>query len=376
METKHSMVKQAIQSRILDGTFLPHQKISSESELMKEFSVSRHTVRLALGDLVSKGWLYREQGAGTFCADRQANGSASDTRTQKNIALITTYISDYIFPSIIRGAESVLSEQGYHVTLFSTNNNHETEREILEKILSSSFDGVIVEPTKSAISNPNLNYYLNLERQNVPYVMINAYYDELEPLYVAMDDEKGGFLQTEFLIKQGYRKIAGFFKTDDLQGVKRMKGFLKAHRKYGIPIEPRNIVTYYTEEKADKPALELKELLALPEKDVPDSLVCYNDQMALSLLNILRSENIRVPDDIAMVGYDDSFLADVSEVKLTTVEHPKSGLGETAARLIMELVKEKKGSAAKKETKQESILFEPNIRIRSSVKMMAEAHKQ
>ncbi|WNS80605.1 GntR family transcriptional regulator [Domibacillus sp. DTU_2020_1001157_1_SI_ALB_TIR_016] len=376
MATKHSIVKQAIQSRILDGTFLPHQKISSESELMKEFGVSRHTVRLAIGDLVNKGWLYREQGAGTFCADRQANGAVLDPAGQKNIALITTYISDYIFPSIIRGAESVLSEQGYHVTLFSTNNNHQTEREILEKILSGSFDGVIVEPTKSAFSNPNINYYLNLERQNIPYVMMNAYYDELEPLYVAVDDERGGFLQTEFLIKQGYRNIAGFFKTDDIQGVKRMKGFLKAHRKHRIPIEPQNIITYYTEEKESKPAQELDQLLKQQGDGAPDSLVCYNDQLALSLLNLLREKKLRVPDDIAMVGYDDSFLADVSEVKLTTVTHPKSDLGREAARLVLELVQERKGSAAQREPKQESILFEPELHIRSSVKIAEEAHKQ
>ncbi|WP_050183805.1 GntR family transcriptional regulator [Domibacillus robiginosus] len=376
MATKHSMVKQAIQSRILDGTFMPHQKISSESELMKEFGVSRHTVRLALGDLVSKGWLYREQGAGTFCADRQANGSVSDPSGQKNIALITTYISDYIFPSIIRGAESVLSEQGYHVTLFSTNNNHQTEREILEKILSGSFDGVIVEPTKSAFSNPNLNYYLNLERQNIPYVMINAYYDELEPLYVAIDDERGGFLQTEFLIKQGYRNIAGFFKTDDIQGVKRMKGFLKAHRKYRIPIEPQNMITYYTEEKESKPAHELEQLLGQQGNGAPDALVCYNDELALSLLNILRERDLHVPEDIAIVGYDNSFLAEVSEVKLTTITHPKSDLGREAARLILELVQERKGSAALKEPKQESIIFKPELQIRSSVKIAEEAYKQ
>lgn len=374
MTTKHNMVKQAIKSRILDGTFLPHQKISSESELMKEFGVSRHTVRLALGDLVSKGWLYREQGAGTFCADRQINGRTATEEGQKNIALITTSISDYIFPSIIRGAESVLSEQGYQVTLFSTNNDHDTEREVLEKILSHPFDGVIVEPTKSAFSNPNLNYYLNLERQNIPYVMINAYYDELEPLYVAVDDEKGGFLQTEYLIKQGYRNIAGFFKTDDLQGVRRMKGFLKAHRTYRIPMEPRNIITYYTEEKAEKPLRELKSLLSLPEKDRPDSLVCYNDQLALSLLNVLRDECIRVPDQIAMVGYDDSFLADVSEVKLTTVEHPKSDLGEKAAHLIVKLVQDKYNSAGKKGEQQESILYEPKLHIRSSVMSKHEVH--
>src|SRR5690625_7306810 len=81
--------KQAVKSRILNGTYTPHQKISSESELMKEFGVSRHTVRLAIGDLVTKGWLYREQGSGTFCADRSTLGNEKQNQ-QKNIAIVTT----------------------------------------------------------------------------------------------------------------------------------------------------------------------------------------------------------------------------------------------------------------------------------------------
>ena len=74
MKTKYSIVKDYIESKILDGTYQPNQKISSESELMEQFGVSRHTVRLAIGDLVTKGWLYRKQGSGTFCANRLLNG--------------------------------------------------------------------------------------------------------------------------------------------------------------------------------------------------------------------------------------------------------------------------------------------------------------
>src|SRR5690625_1093992 len=132
MTTKYNMVKQAVKSRILNGTYTPHQKISSESELMKEFGVSRHTVRLAIGDLVTKGWLYRKQGSGTFCADRTARESEAKGINPNNIAIVTTYISDYIFPSIIRGAEKYLSKNGFNVSLFSTDNNHETEKSVLE----------------------------------------------------------------------------------------------------------------------------------------------------------------------------------------------------------------------------------------------------
>src|SRR5699024_8719976 len=105
MKTKYSIVREYIEKKILDETYKPNEKIESESELMRRFGVSRHTVRLAIGDLVTEGWLYREQGAGTFCRDRSKREQQKNNDVKK-IAIIATYISDYIFPSIIQGAEA------------------------------------------------------------------------------------------------------------------------------------------------------------------------------------------------------------------------------------------------------------------------------
>lgn len=364
-ETKYKIVKNWIKSKILDGTFLPSQKIKSETELMEQFNVSRHTVRLALGELVSEGWLYKKQGSGTYVSDLSLKQDHKPYIHKKSVAIITTYISDYIFPSIIRGAESVLSQEGYQVSLFSTNNNHESERKFLEIILSQRFDGIIVEPTKSAISNPNINYYLNLEALGIPYIMINAYYDALDPISILVNDEKGGFLQTEHLIKNGHRNIIGFFKTDDMQGTKRMKGFLNAHRYYGIPINPANIITYNTEQKFTKPAEILDSIL--DKKDRPTGIVCYNDELAVKLLDVIRNKGLQIPKDLSIVGFDDSFLAEVSEVKLTTITHPKSEMGKLAARMIIEMI-EKRRSPKTKEVKLESYVFEPELVIRNSTK--------
>jgi GntR family transcriptional regulator, arabinose operon transcriptional repressor len=363
MGTKYSKVKQDIKSKILDGTFLPHQKINSETELMDKFGVSRHTIRVAVGELVSEGWLYREQGAGTFCADRKT-GTRKGERNQRNIAIVTTYISNYIFPSIIKGAESFLSENGFQVSLFSTNNNHNKEKQVLETILSQNFDGVIIEPTKSAFSNPNINYYFNLERLNIPYIMINALYEELDPLCLIMNDEKGGFVQTEHLIKLGHKKLVGFFKTDDIQGNKRMKGYIKAHRAYGVPIDPNYIVTYDSEKSFEKPVEEIKRILEQTEK--PTALVCYNDELAIALLDVLREKNLNVPKDISIVGYDDSFLAQASEVKLTTIRHPKEEMGVTAAQMIVQMSTGQQGTNKKDKNELKTIIYEPELIVRNS----------
>jgi GntR family transcriptional regulator of arabinose operon len=352
------IVKDAIKTRILNGIYLPNQKIHSENELMKEFKVSRHTVRAAIGELVNEGWLYREQGAGTFCAERSKSKTAS-TNKIKTIAIITTFISNYIFPSIIQGAESILREKGYQVMLYNTNNNLENEKKILETVLSQSVDGIIIEPTKSAFSNPNIQYFFTLERNKIPYIMINAFYDELEPICLVMDDEKGGYIQTEHLIENGHENIVGFFKTDDVQGVKRMKGYIKAHRHYEIPINPSNIINYKSEEKHTKPIEKLKEVLTKNEK--PTALVCYNDELALILLDTLRELQLHIPNDISIVGYDDSFLAVASEVKLTSIKHPKFEMGARAAKMIVDLVTGKQSTQ-----KLHSVIYEPELIIRHS----------
>ena len=370
MKTKYSVVKDYIMSKVLDGTYQSNQKISSESELMEEFGVSRHTVRLAIGDLVIEGWLYREQGSGTFCADRTENASQLAGEKSKNIAIITTYISDYIFPSIIRGAEKHLRENGFNVSLFSTNNNHETEKNVLETILSRNFDGVIVEPTKSAIANPNINYYLNLENQNIPYIMINSFYDELDPISITLDDEKGGFLQTAHLMELGHKNIVGFFKTDDKQGSKRMKGYLKAHRDNYITINPNNIISYKTDEMTTKPLEEFGKVLSLNNIEWPTAIICYNDQLAMKLLDTIRERKLKVPDDISIVGFDNSYLANISEVKLTTIQHPKSELGVAAAKLIIDLINDKKGERKKDNHDVESVIFEPTLVVRKSTKRL------
>ncbi|OYD07306.1 GntR family transcriptional regulator [Paludifilum halophilum] len=354
--TKHNQVKEAIQSWILEGKVAPRQKIKSENEMVEIFGVSRHTVRQAIGDLVHEGWLYREQGRGTFCSDR----TLSDQKPNKLIGIITTYISDYIFPSIIRGAESYLNSKGYSILLASTNNNVKEEKACLQTILNKNIDGLIIEPTKSALYNENLNYYLGLEANNTPYVMINAYYPQLQSPSLTVNDEQGGHMAAEHLIHLGHRRIIGFFKTDDLQGLHRMQGFLRAHREHRVTIDPELIVPFNTEEKEEKPKEALRRILRM-KSEKPTAVFCYNDEIALNILDVVREQQLKVPEDLSIVGYDDSHFAQASEVKLTSVKHPKMVMGETAAQVLIEAIQEKGREI-------EPVVFQPELIVRSSTR--------
>lgn len=97
-----------LKNKILSGEIRPGEKLPSENELAQEYGISRHTVRKALAILANDGYITTEHGKGTFCSDRMAH-----RKNSKNIAVITTYISDYIFPRLIQGMDRVLTEQGY-----------------------------------------------------------------------------------------------------------------------------------------------------------------------------------------------------------------------------------------------------------------------
>ncbi|MED4229097.1 GntR family transcriptional regulator [Neobacillus cucumis] len=362
-QTKYNKVKEEIKKWINSGKVKPGEKIHSENELVKIFGVSRHTIRQAIGDLVHDGWLYREQGAGTFCSNRliQTHPQGSAAAVSKNIGVITTYISDYIFPSIIKGIESYLAENGYSLTLSCTDNNVEKEGQCLQSMLSRNIDGLIVEPTKSSSYNPNINYFLQMEQKNIPYLMINQFYSQLMPPHIIVDDEKGGLIATEHLIKLGHEKIVGIFKSDDLQGVNRMKGFIKAFRENNTTFFPEMILTFSTEEQESNLKEKVKNFLESFDT-MPTGIICYNDQIALSVMNVLRELQLSVPNDVSIVGYDDSYLAEATEVQLTSVTHPKMEMGREAAKWIVSAVENKHI----KEPPPKSIVYEPELVIRNS----------
>lgn len=352
---KYLHIKKEIQSWIEAGKFAANEQLPSENELSMQFQMSRQTVRQAIGEMVRDGELYRIQGKGTFVAAAEQKTSGE----LPTIGLLTTYISDYIFPSIVRGAESILRSKGYRLVLSSTDNDKMKERESLEMMMKYNLSGLIVEPTKSAEGNPNLNYYLNLEKYGIPYLMINEKYSELDCPCLKMDDELGGFMAAEHLIRIGHRKLAGFFKIDDLQGVNRLKGYLRAHREYQIPFSPEWIIRYTTEEKHRVPLQAAEALLHLDDR--PTGFVCYNDELAVLLMDVIRKLNADVPGDLSVTGFDDSFLATATELKLTTLTHPKIEMGVQAANLLIAMIDRRKQAP-----ESGSIIYKPELIIRES----------
>ncbi len=334
MATKYQEVAEQLKNQIINGLFDGGRPFPTEQTITETYGVSRQTVRQALGILVEEGLIVRRQGSGTRVTDRTQLPSAP----RRTIAVITTYIRNYIFPEVLQEIETVLSENNCTTLLFSTQNQVSTERRVLQTILNQSVDGIIVEGTKTSIFNPNLDLYQQIIAKGIPMVFVHGYYRELSDVVTVIDDnEGGGRMLVDYLIGKGHTQIAGIFKSDDLQGNGRYAGYASALRDATLPIDDRHVFWYHTELMelltSDNSPLSLLDTL----QDC-SAVVCYNDEIANFICTLLTKRGVRIPEDMAVVSFDNSHYSEFSQVPITSLTHDPYNTGRVAAEKLIKLL--------------------------------------
>lgn len=352
---KHRRISQWIVTSINNGHFKPGDKLPSEHALAEQFETSRQTVRHATEELVERGLLERQRGSGTYvCGTAFQDGYAP-----KRIGVITTYLDDYIFPGIIRGIEDVLTAQGYNISLGITHNRHTDETSCLQRILDDNVCGLIVEGTKSSFPSPNLPLFEELRSRGTPMVFLNGYYREFSQCGVFQDDVAAAKLLTEHLLKNGHRKFAAVFKGDDLQGLKRFEGMSLALTEAGIAIDDQRILWFTTEDIPDFFSGEMDSFVLKRLGDAT-ALLCYNDQIAATMIELLKRNHLSVPEDLSLVSFDNSPLAADVAYGVTSAIYPSVEIGSAAAKLLLRCIRDN--------TLREHVRLEPGICYRSSVR--------
>ena len=349
---KYNQIEEELKALILEEKIKPGEKMPSENVLSKQYGVSRQTVRKAISDLVNEGFVYAVQGSGTYCSD-----ASRFKKDSKDIAVVMTYLSDYIFPKVISGIDSVLSENVYSIVLKNTNNSRTREIKCLEELIEKNIDGIIVEPSKSNVFCKHKYLYDKLDKYGIPYIFIQGAYSVMEDKpHVIMDDEKGAYLLTGYLISKGTRISSAFSRAMIRRGQNRHKGYAKALAKAGLTYDPENVIWFYTEDRAVHPYTNLQKMIKSGKK--VDAIVAYNDQIAFHLIKAIRELGLKVPQDISITGYDNSQPAANTDITLTTIVHPQQELGKIAAQMLLKMIRG--------EEVEKRIVVEPELVIGNS----------
>ena len=330
MNPKYQTVAEALRAGIQDGRY--QKTLPTEQSLCTQFQVSRQTVRQALSLLEAEHLIDRRQGSGSHIRERR---EASPSQ-RLSIAVVTTYISDYIFPSILREIESVCSENNSAPLLFATQNQFSNERRILKTLLDMDhLDGVLLEGTKTGLPNPNIPLYHQLMEKGIPLVFMHGNYEQLPHTLSVLDDNyAGGRMLTEYLYRKVHRKISGIFKYYDLQCRQRFSGYMDALQSFDLPVEDKNILWYSTDQKerflrGGNEDTRAAELLA-----GCSAVICYNDEIAAMVVSYLNRTGMAIPGDVAVVSFDNSPYSEMSSPRITSLSHMQYNVGREAAELL------------------------------------------
>ena len=335
MRTKYQIVADALRTGIQNGKY--QKTLPPEQTLCSLFQVSRQTVRQALSLLEADRLIERRQGSGSFILEQKEQAPLP----RRSIAVVTTYISDYIFPSILREIEAVCSENNSAPLLFATQNQFSNERRILQSLLETNhLDGILIEGTKTGLPNPTIRLCRQLMEKGIPLVFMHGSYEQLpDTLSILDDNAAGGRMLVEYLYQHGHRGIGGIFKYDDLQGRQRFAGFLEGLEQFGLLPEDGNILWYGTAQKDRFLKDDYTENRLAGILSSCSAIVCYNDEIAARVVSHLTRKGLSVPGDISVVSFDNSSYSEMSTPRITSLSHGRYNVGRLAAETLFRLLR-------------------------------------
>ena len=260
-----------------------------------------------------------------FTPNTFARGLA--TNRSGGIGLTVNEISSPYFGAVIHGVEQVVRARGMHLMVSSGNADAALERASVEFLLQRRCDGLIVQA--DALPDEVLSELV--QRGDVPVVVFGRSVAEIDDACVVADNELGGTLATEHLLRYGHRHIGhitGPLSYADARD--RLGGYRRALETAGIAYDERYVVESTFREEGGHAAAHLLE--RAPELT---AIFLANDQMAAGAIRTLREGGHAIPTDISVVGYDDVFLARYLTPTLTTVRQPLVEMGRAAADLLL-----------------------------------------
>ncbi|HVT86650.1 MAG TPA: LacI family DNA-binding transcriptional regulator [Chitinophagaceae bacterium] len=286
------------------------------------------------------------------------NRIASSLRSGKThlIGVIIPSAEINFFGSVVHGIENVANQNGYNVLLYQSNESRDYEEKGLETFLSARVDGILVSIAKDTTDYSHFN---EIKERGIPIIFFDRTNDDLGIDSVVIDDYKGGYLATEHLISQGYRRIAHITGPQHLKNFyDRLRGYMGALQAHKIKVDRSLIVNGNISIESGREGVS--EFLSM--SNPPDAVFAAEDFTALGVISELKERKIRIPQEFGVIGFANELFGKHITPTLSTVDQQTIQMGKSALDLLVERIEAKE----MEKYKQQKVVLEPLLICRES----------
>ncbi len=271
--------------------------------------------------------------AATQTLNYRPNRVARSLRVQKSniIGLILSDIQNPFFTQISRAVQDTAYQEGFSVFLCNTDEDVDKEQIYLDLMNDENVAGIILSPTQQTAENFN-----EIFKNEIPVVVIDRRVTNVEVDNVLLDNVESACKLVEHLIADGYQRIGAMLGINNTTGTERRDGYIKALKAHGLKPLPE-LVSYVNPRENEGYETTMK-LLNLA--DPPQAIFTGNSLLTAGAIKAIRQKKLRLPDQIAIAGFDETIWASLLEPAITVIEQPTYEIGQTATELLLRRIKE------------------------------------
>jgi LacI family transcriptional regulator len=308
------------------------EKETTIYDLAKKLNISIATVSRALKDdpVVSKKTKKRISELAAELGYR-SNHFARNLRSQKTntIGVIIPMLNSNFQSTVVAGIESVATSEGYNLIISQSDESAEKEISGAKTMFNNRVDGLLISVAYETESTEHFNQFV---KKNIPLIFFDRVIENFNCTNVVIDNRHAGYEATKHLIEQGCKRIVHITATPKRNVYSdRLKGYKEALRDHDIEFKKENVIISNLSQ-ADG-SIAAKQILEMDP--LPDGVFVSNDNFAVSCMLALKKQGVRIPEDIAFVGFNNDPMSKVVEPNLTTINNPGYQIGQIAAQNLI-----------------------------------------
>ncbi len=261
----------------------------------------------------------------------EPNALAINLKQQKTntIGIIVPETINRFFARAVGGIQKRADMAGVNVMICQSNESYITEKKNIQSLVSSRVDGLVVSISRETDRS---DHFDSLLTKGIPLVFFDRICEDIDASQVCTDNYEIAFEGTEHLIQQGCKRIAFVAGPQHLFNSRnRLNGYLDALKKHDLPVHDSYIV--HSHYRSDKVEEYTRYLINLPVR--PDAVFAINDYAAIEMMHVMKKSGIRIPDDIAVLGFNNESMCRFVEPSLSSIDQPAHDMGAAAAEILI-----------------------------------------